>query len=150
MIEVRGNLWEYDADVYVITTNGTVKKDGSCVMGRGCAREAKEMFPGIDKDLGKLISKGGNYPWNVRSPKKDGKRKHIWSFPVKNHWNEQASLELIEYSAMSLDLSLSVMSYPIETIVVPRPGCGNGGLDWKDVKPILEARWDDRYHVITW
>ena len=41
MREVVGNLWTYPADIRVITTNGTVKNDGTCVMGRGCAAEAK-------------------------------------------------------------------------------------------------------------
>jgi len=35
------------------------------------------------------------------------------------------------------------------SVVLPRPGCGNGGLDWDDVRPILEAILDDRFTVVT-
>lgn len=35
MIEVKGNLWTYPAEVRVITTNGFVKKNGEAVMGIG-------------------------------------------------------------------------------------------------------------------
>lgn len=147
MIEVRGNMWKYPADVYVITTNGFVKAGGECVMGRGCAMEARDRFPGIAKELGGLILEGGNYPYQLKTA--DSPDKKLWSFPVKHNWWEEADIELIAYSAMSLNLSLSYMDYPTNTIVVPRPGCGNGSLDWEDVKPVLEKVWDDRYHVIT-
>ena len=28
----------------------------------------------------------------------------------------------------------------IRSIAVPQLGCGNGGLDWADVRPIIEAK----------
>ena len=43
MKEVFGDLWEFDG-IIAITTNGFVKRDGTCVMGRGCARQAAVRF----------------------------------------------------------------------------------------------------------
>jgi hypothetical protein len=37
----------------------------------------------------------------------------------------------------------------LENVLVPRPGCGNGQLDWEDVKPILLDHFDDRFIVVT-
>ncbi len=143
MVEVKGNLWTYPANARVITTNGTVKKDGSCVMGRGCALEAKTKFPGIDKELGKLIKLHGNH---VRILIWD--HPNIWSFPVKHNWWEKADLELIRRSAKELVNIADVGNYT--KVVLPRPGCGNGGLKWEDVKPVIEPILDDRFHVISW
>lgn len=137
MIEVTGDLWGYPVAYRCITTNGFVKKDGSCVMGRGCAKEATERYPGIEFDLGKLITKYGNI---VMKPR-DG----LYTFPVKHKWWEKADLNLIKQSTAQL---FYILQDKVEC-VIPRPGCGNGGLKWDDVKPILKDL-PDNYKVITY
>lgn len=141
MIEVRGNLWEYPADVRVITTNGTVKKNGECVMGRGCAAEAKARYPDLPLVLGQAITGLGNEAFWI--PVKDGV---IVTFPVKHNWYEKADIKLIETSAKKVSVMRALEG---RTIVMPRPGCGNGGLRWDDVRPVLAPILDDRFHVIT-
>jgi hypothetical protein len=147
MIEVRGNLWSYEADVRVITTNGFVRKDGRCVMGRGCAFEATQRQPGIDKALGDLIKKHGNHVFRLTTT-----RPSIWSMPVKHHWRQKADIELIRRSAHELVEALRYDDvWPFDGVcVLPRPGCGNGQLNWADVRPVLEQILDDKFHVITW
>lgn len=145
MIEVTGNLWTYPADARVITTNGTVKKDGSCVMGRGCALEAKTKYPYLAKQLGKAILDTGNHTrCLVEEPPND---LFLVAFPVKHNWWEKADLDLIKRSASELAVLTTANRW--NTVVLPRPGCGNGKLKWEDVKQILEPVLDDRFHVIT-
>ena len=141
MIEVTGNLWTYPADVRVITTNGTVKANGECVMGRGCALEAKRQQQGIALALGRLIQQRGNHVHLLNNGKVE-----LYSFPVKHHWMQKADLALIARSAE--ELLCEVETGPL-VVVLPRPGCGNGGLKWSDVKPAIAPILDDRFHVIT-
>lgn len=144
MLEVVGNLWTHPADVRVITTNGSVRKDGSCVMGRGCALEAKQKFPPLAKMLGAHLRANGNIPFHYHD---EATQTRLFTLPVKFYWHEKANIALILHSVQSLLDRL--MMYPDWTIVIPRPGCGNGGLHWDEVKPVLAPILSDRFHVIT-
>lgn len=149
MIEVTGDLWAYPADVRVITTNGTVKKNGECVMGRGCAWEAKQKYPGIAASLGLHIQTYGNIAGVIITPDAIPPINAPWiiSFPVKHNWYEKADLALIKDSAQRL-ASWNASRGPY-TVVLPRPGCGNGHLKWEDVRPVLAPILDNRFYVIT-
>lgn len=151
-------------DAICITTNGAVKTNGACVMGRGIAQQARDKFPGIDKQLGKLIDEEGNHVhdlgiWNEATDT------HLISFPVKHHWREQADIELIYRSTCELVdwCNRSGQIWRAETlgreahlqglwtrILLPQPGCGNGGLDWEsDVENVIKPILDDRFIVVT-
>ena len=146
MIEVTGNLWTYklpdgsNPDVRVITTNGAVRKDGACVMGRGCALEAAKKWPALPFQLGNQIKIYGNKVFYFDEP-------NLFTFPVKHHWREEADLELIKQSAYEIQ-ARAIQSW--ETIVMPRPGCGNGRLSWDTVKDVISPILDNRFHIITW
>lgn len=142
MQEVTGNLWTFPAHIRVITTNGTVKKNGECVMGRGCAAEAKKLFNGISWLIGSMIKEDGNNVYVFSYPPAI-----LATFPVKHNWYEKADLCLIKRSAEQLAKYCENMPKGYK-VVLPRPGCGNGGLRWEDVKPILAPILDDRFHVI--
>lgn len=147
MIEVSGNLWTYPADVRVITTNGFVKNDGRAVMGRGCALEAAHRWPDLPKLLGRAILDHGNH---VQLMPASSGILNLYTFPVKHNWWETADLDLILRSAHELVACVQDGLEALNIVVViPRPGCGNGNLSWRDVQPILADVLDDRFHVIT-
>lgn len=132
MIEITGNIWDYlnqPRTVLLITTNGFVKKNGEAVMGRGCALEASTRFPYFSKHLGKFLQNYGNHLYIFRS--------NLWTFPVKYNWYEKADLNLIKQSAEEL-LSNINMGTDDWQYILPRPGCGNGNLNWSEVKPVIE------------
>jgi hypothetical protein len=122
-----------------ITTNGVVRHDGACVMGRGCAREAKQRFPHLPYDLGSVIRKHGNIPWQF-GPER------LFSFPVKHAWHEPADPRLITASVAVLDRW--AREAPEEVFYLPRPGCGNGQLRWEQVAPLCQGL-PDNVVVIT-
>lgn len=151
MREVISDLWEFPADARVVTTNGFVKKDGRGVMGRGVALQATRRYPGIDGVLGAQLSAKGNHVWILNADEPQPPEFHhkniVLSFPVKHNWWEQADLSLIVRSAREL-ITLADVYPEWRTIVLPRPGCGNGGLSWDNVKPAIEGILDDRFVVV--
>ena len=149
MIEAKGDLWKLRPDerpaLKLITTNGQTRKDGACVMGRGCARQARDMIHGIDYKLGELLGQYGNRVFRL-GELSDGV--HVGSFPVKHSWREYADLALIERSAHQLVDLANRFGY--KQVVLPRPGVGNGGLQYPAVKLVLEeVLVDDRFLIIT-
>lgn len=126
MREATGNLWTYPADYRVITTNGCVRRDGACVMGRGCAREAARRWPDLPYVVGTLVQRKGNRVHFLAEY-------NLFTFPVKHHWQDAADLALIAESTAALALQLMSTA----TYVMPRPGCGNGQRQWDDVRPLL-------------
>lgn len=147
MQELKGDLWQlWDAPnanvkLLCITTNGYVKPNGRAVMGRGCALEMKTRFFDSDQTLGALIKKNGNHVQKFLTWR--GHR--VLSFPVKHNWWEKADIELIKRSCNEL------MAYREcwEQVFLPRPGCGNGGLSWEEVKPIIAPLLSDNIWVVS-
>ncbi len=133
MVEkVRGNLLEAKVDALVNTVN-TVG-----VMGKGIALQFKKAFPGNFKAyeaackagkvaIGKMLvhDVGGlNQP------------QFIINFPTKEHWRSKSKIAFIE--AGLGDLVHQVRRLKIRSIALPPLGCGNGGLDWNEVYPLIE------------
>jgi hypothetical protein len=144
--EVLGDIWNYHEEGHwiVITTNGTVKKNGEAVMGRGIAKQAVKKFLSLPKQLGDEIGEWGNRVFFF-------KKERIITLPVKKNWWEKADIELIEWRVKDLVDWVDIICKHRESIVpiyMVRPGCGNGGLDWKDIKPICEKYLDDRFYIV--
>lgn len=169
MIEIKGNLFNEPCDAFCITTNGFIKKDGTCVMGRGCAKQAAAYWPQLPKALGQNINDYGNIMFAALLLS-DGR--HLLSFPVKpvsvifdgnncvKHmmnkfnigdvvpgWAAVADLELIKVSATQLVTITN--AYGWNKVVLPRPGCGAGELSWPIVKHELDQILDGRFYSIT-
>lgn len=132
MTESIENIWWHYGEpntVVCITTNGIVKLNGDCVMGRGNALQATQKIKGIARELGTRIKEQGN----VVTYLDEGK---VIAFPVKKAWYLKADLALIAESARLLR---AIAIDAAKTIFyLPRPGCGNGQLEWEQVRPLLE------------
>lgn len=139
MKEAKGDLWTFSGHK-VITTNGYIKTNGACVMGRGCAYQAMLKYPKLPFELGELIKNHGNHVYYF-------KEFNIVTFPVKHNWWEKADLKLIKESAYEI-LSLTISTN--EQFYLPKPGCGNGQLEWEDVKKVIEPILSDQFTVIDY
>jgi len=141
MLEEYGNIWTYHKRgvPIVITTNGSIKKDGKSVMGRGVAWQAQSKYPEFPDKLGEKIKAYGNDVFYFHEY-------NIFTFPVKEDWLKPASLLLVERSCKQLmDL---VENLKMPRVVIVRPGCRNGLLKWENVKPICQRYFDDRILIV--
>ena len=59
-------------------------------------------------------------------------------FPTKNHWRRPSRISWIK-KGVALLRSMPIQSY----MIIPPLGCGNGGLDWKVVYPIIQEHLKD-------
>ena len=146
MKEIVGNLWDQKATVLCITTNGVTRNDGALVMGRGVAKECTLRNRGIEFVFGDLVRARGNI---VQLTGKYDELRQLLLFPTKHHWQRPASMDLIMKSTMALAEIASFKENKDVIFILPRPGCGNGGLDWRVVKPFIENWLPDNVHIIS-
>ena len=154
MILERGNMWDVfdngDTDLFLITTNPTLRKDGAVVMGRGLALQAAKRFPSLPFDFGeKLI-----HPDFETGPDNTGiignygpHHTSVGYFMVKSHWRQPAVLSIIQDSLV--DLVHSWQAHDRHTRVdLNFPGIGNGRLKREAVLELLDKYLtSDVYHV---
>jgi len=129
----EGNLLDAKAEVLVNTVN-TVG-----VMGKGIALMFKEAFPEnfrayVDACKNKEMEVGRvfvteRHNW-VGGPK------WIVNFPTKKHWRNPSKIEWIK--AGLEDLKRFIVRNNVRSIALPPLGSGNGGLDWQDVRPLIQ------------
>jgi O-acetyl-ADP-ribose deacetylase (regulator of RNase III) len=127
-----GNLLESQSQALVNTVN-TVG-----VMGKGIALQMKNAFPDNTKAYNKAVKEGKLKLGNmlvVPVNSIDGPE-FIINFPTKAHWRFPSQLSWIKEGL--IDLRDKLLKYGITSVALPPLGCGNGGLNWEDVKPEIE------------
>ncbi|MBN2404900.1 MAG: macro domain-containing protein [Coriobacteriia bacterium] len=128
----RGNLLEADAEALVNTVN--------CVgfMGKGIALQFKQAFPENFREYEKVCRARQMCPGRMLVVKTGcmGNPKFVINFPTKRHWRGKARVEDIRKGLSSL--VQEVVRLGVRSIAVPPLGCGLGGLDWSEVRPMIE------------
>jgi O-acetyl-ADP-ribose deacetylase (regulator of RNase III) len=69
------------------------------------------------------------------------KPRFVINFPTKGHWRSKSKLSDIETGLASL--REVIRERHIDSIAIPPLGCGNGGLDWSDVRPLIVEALED-------
>ncbi|GAA0427774.1 macro domain-containing protein [Lentibacillus halophilus] len=128
---MKGNLLEDTADVFVNTVN-TVG-----VMGKGIALQFKQAFPDVFKQYAKDCKAGQVQIGKMHVVPVEGliNPKYIIHFPTKKHWSSPSKLSDIKTGLK--DLVQVIQRLNVNSIAMPPLGCGNGGLDWSVVRPLI-------------
>lgn len=129
MIEyIEGNIFDSPAQVIVNTVN-TVG-----VMGKGIALEFKNRYPQMFEKykiacekkmltIGKLMLVSAPDHMLLLFPTKEN-----WRYPSKLSYIEQGLKRFCDYYAQR----------GITSVAFPKLGCGNGELNWDEVRPLME------------
>ncbi|MEQ1946406.1 MAG: macro domain-containing protein [Bryobacteraceae bacterium] len=132
MIEPRsGNILDDHATALVNTVNTFG------VMGKGIALQFRQAFPENYEVYRRACEKGEVTPGHmlVVPTNRLQNPKYIINFPTKRHWKGKSRIEDIKVGLV--DLVAVLKRERIESIAIPPLGCGNGGLDWQDVRPLI-------------
>jgi hypothetical protein len=74
--------------------------------------------------------------------------KWLINFPTKKHWRQPSKLEWIKDGLK--DLRKVIEEKQIHSIALPPLGCGNGGLEWSEVRPEIERALAQIPNVDVW
>lgn len=129
MIKVLiGDIFQSQAETIVNTVN--------CVgvMGKGVAAEFKKRYPAMFQDYAarcaaKQVKLGEPYLY------RDVLGTSVINFPTKDHWRSPSRLDDI---VRGLDyLVAHAKEWGLRSLALPPLGCGNGGLEWSLVGPVM-------------
>ena len=118
------------------------------VMGRGLALEFKKRFPDAFKAYHQactqdLVRPGRMFVYNTGA----AQPRWIVHFPTKRHWRDQSLISDID--AGLRDLAATIERHNIASIAIPPIGAGLGGLDWGDVRALIQQHLADTHARVT-
>lgn len=124
------NIFDSDCEAIVNTVN--------CVgvMGKGLALQFKQRYPQMYASYRAACTKdqvsiGEMRVWY------EPNGKVIINFPTKIHWRNPSQLWFITEGLH--DLKRVIRTLGLTSVAIPPLGCGNGGLDWTEVKSLIHA-----------
>jgi O-acetyl-ADP-ribose deacetylase (regulator of RNase III) len=110
------------------------------VMGKGIALQVRQRWPEVDRAYRAACRRGEVRLGKMHVAERGGlgdRPRFVINFPTKDHWRSRSRLADIQ--AGLEDLRDVISRLGITSIAVPPLGCGNGGLSWSDVRPLIET-----------
>jgi len=128
----EGNLLQARADALVNPVN--------CVgvMGKGLALQFKQAFPANFRAYQAACKAGHVQPGRMLIHDNGRLALPYWivNFPTKRHWRQPSQLQDVRDGLSALVADAQRLG--MRSIAVPPLGCGLGGLDWREVRPLIE------------
>jgi O-acetyl-ADP-ribose deacetylase (regulator of RNase III) len=113
------------------------------VMGGGLALTFKNKYPEMFKEYKEICNNFDIHPGDVVYWYSDDKFEsyEVLLFPTKDHYRNPSEIEYIVDGL--IDLCNNYKKWNISSIAFPKIGCGLGGLNWEDVKPLIINKLKD-------
>lgn len=105
------------------------------VMGKGIALEFKKRYLAMYEQYKKYCD-DGSLTIGKLMLWRDEPDHWLLMFPTKTTWRKPSDLSYIEAGLKKFTDTYTDKG--ITSAAFPRLGCGNGGLNWEDVKPLME------------
>ena len=131
-----GDIFSSDAGILVCPVN--------CVgvMGGGLAKTFAEKVPYLEEDYKRMCKEerlriGTIIIWQ------GWWEKAVLLFPTKRHYQEMSKLWYISDGLMTMMedwYAATALMRDNKSVAFPRLGCGLGGLNWTNVRPVMEER----------
>ena len=137
----------FNSPAEVITN--TVNCQG--VMGAGLALEMALRHPDLEADYQrrcqqKAVQIGRPYLFSVGS----SPYRAVLNFPTKSAWRFPSRLTWIDQGLAYIASHYRQAKPPIHSLALPRLGCDKGGLDWQQVRPLIERHFADLPHLTVY
>lgn len=154
---VRGNILSDEIASKVDYIVNPVNKVG--VMGKGLAKAFKDKYPDMfnrykEHCKGYMKYEPTSLNYTTRIYRVDTNLSVI-CLPTKEHWKDNSTWDLIETSLMDMMMELFYSNMDLKmrpvygiTIAIPKIGCGLGGLDWNEIKPLVVTTIKESYEYI--
>ncbi len=98
-----------------------------------------------------------SFPTKPQSIKVEPDQSNVLPY-LRRRWNFQPGQEAPGWGSPSLLQLITTSAHELVeladkrrwmSVIIPRPGCGAGELNWGEVRPILSNILDDRFYAIT-
>jgi O-acetyl-ADP-ribose deacetylase (regulator of RNase III) len=133
-------IYEQDGKDILTCNVEAVVNPVSCVgvMGRGLAAQIKQAYPANFEAYRKACGDGDIHLGRmfVYRRRTNHYPKYIINFPTKFSW--KARDYILDIHNGLIDLARFIQDKGITSIAIPALGCGLGGLDWGQVKFLIE------------
>ena len=137
MIEAKADLFEFYGQpnmVICFTCSPSINKRGELIMARGTAAQAKHFFARkylrFPLTCGVTISQSPHDSVFLLYPS-------VYAVKTKPCWDRPATLALVMAAAQRIRTWAA--SRQSTRFIIPRLGCGHGGLEWRDLRAQFRA-----------